>query len=188
MVIIVLEFTGSYEFALASIITVAMSSFISTRIFSYSFFDHQLLMRGFDLRQGRETLSLTDVSVATLSLEKRTPVGKKTEGLSLVNTLVRDQKTEAYIVDGNDKLIGRATIVSALKNEDKPADAFMESDYAYLSTDDNLQVALLTAREFVGEAIPVVDVDGVFIGCLSEGDILGGTMDWQENVKGYERN
>jgi hypothetical protein len=28
----------------------------------------------------------------------------------------------------------------------------------------------------------------MFIGCLSEGDILGGTMDWQENVKGYERN
>jgi hypothetical protein len=47
---------------------------------------------------------------------------------------------------------------------------------------------LLTAREFVGEAIPVVDADGMFIGCLSEGDILGGTMDWQENVKGYERN
>lgn len=188
MVMIVLEFTGSYEFALASMITVAMSSFISTRIFCYSFFDYQLLMRGFDLRQGRETLSLTDVSVATLSLEKRTPVGKKTEGLSLVNTLVRDQKTEAYIVDGDDKLVGRATIVSALKNKDKTADAFMENDYAYLSTDDNLQVALLTAREFVGEAIPVVDADGMFIGCLSEGDILGGTMDWQENVKGYERN
>ena len=115
-------------------------------------------------------------------------MGKKIEGLSLVNTLVRDQKTEAYIVDGSDKLVGRVTIVSALKNKDKTADVFMESDYAYLSTDDNLQVALLTAREFVGEAIPVVDADGIFIGCLSEGDILGGTMDWQENVKGYERN
>jgi len=44
------------------------------------------------------------------------------------------------------------------------------------------------ARNFVGEAIPVVDASGVYAGCISEGAILGGTLDRQEQVKGRERN
>ena len=49
IVIIVLEFTRSYEFALTSLILwQCLRS--STRLFGYSFFDRQLKGRGYDLR------------------------------------------------------------------------------------------------------------------------------------------
>jgi predicted transcriptional regulator len=64
----------------------------------------------------------------------------------------------------------------------------IESEYLVLNMADDLQDALAVARQFVGEAIPVVDEAGKLVGCLSEGAILGGTLDRQEEVKGRERN
>ena len=42
VIILVLELTGSYEYSIASIIPVAICSFITSRIFGNSFFDKQL--------------------------------------------------------------------------------------------------------------------------------------------------
>ena len=80
VVLIVFEFTRSYEFAVAAILAVSMSSFISTRLFCYSFFDRQLIARGFDLRQGREFLSLKDISVADLDAEVEAEQGNEERG------------------------------------------------------------------------------------------------------------
>lgn len=188
MVLIVLEFTGSYEFALAAIIAVAMSSFVSTRLFSYSFFDFQLMKRGVDLRQGREVLSLRDVHVSSLELTQGVCISEEASGEEIVEALKAANKTEAYVVDLNKKLVGRTTIVDVLNHGTLKASQFMERDYAVLCENDDLATALLVARDFVGEAIPITDNSGALIGCISEGDILSGTMDWQEQVKGYERN
>ena len=65
VVLIVFEFIAVTNLR-SSHSAVSMSSFISTRLFCYSFFDRQLIARGFDLRQGREFLSLKDISVSDL--------------------------------------------------------------------------------------------------------------------------
>jgi CIC family chloride channel protein len=188
MVLIVMEFTGSYEFALAAVISVAMSSFVSTRVFSYSFFDHQLMLRGIDLRQGREVLSLRDVYVSSLELGQGVCVAETSSGKEVVEALKISDKTEAYVVDIQKKLVGRTTIVDALNHESSDVTQFMQLEYASLCESDDLARALLVARGFVGEAIPVTDDSRKFVGCISEGDILSGTMDWQEEIKCYERN
>jgi predicted transcriptional regulator len=64
----------------------------------------------------------------------------------------------------------------------------INADYLVLKLSDDLQQALSVARQFVGEAIPVIDDSGALVGCISEGAILGGTLDRQEEVKGRERN
>lgn len=188
MVLIVMEITGSYEFALAAVISVAMSSFVSTRVFSYSFFDHQLMLRGIDLRQGREVLSLRDVYVSSLELGQGVCVAETYSGEEIVDELKFADKTEAYVIDIQKKLVGRTTIVEALNHESSEVTQFMQQEYASLCESDDLARALLVARGFVGEAIPVTDDAGKFLGCISEGDILSGTMDWQEEIKCYERN
>ena len=188
VVLIVFEFTRSYEFAVAAILAVSMSSFISTRLFCYSFFDRQLIARGFDLRQGREFLSLKDISVADLDIEA---VESATEGMTgeeLVSYLRASHRTEAYVVDAQGTLIGVVPILTALANPDQTASSLIGDDYLVLNLSDDLQEALGIARRFVGEAIPVVDEAGALVGCLSEGAILGGTLDRQEEVKGRERN
>ncbi len=188
VVLIVFEFTRSYEFAVAAILAVSMSSFISTRLFCYSFFDRQLIARGFDLRQGREFLSLKDISVADLDVEVVESVTEGMTGEDLVAHLRASHRTEAYVVNPQGILTGVVPILTALANPDLTASALIEDDYLVLNLSDDLQQALGIARRFVGEAIPVVDEAGALVGCLSEGAILGGTLDRQEEVKGRERN
>ena len=188
VVLIVFEFTRSYEFAVAAILAVSMSSFISTRLFCYSFFDRQLIARGFDLRQGREFLSLKDISVADLDVEAVESVTEGMTGEDLVAHLRASHRTEAYVVNPQGTLTGVVPILTALANPDQTASALTGDDYLVLNLSDDLQQALGIARRFVGEAIPVVDQAGALVGCLSEGAILGGTLDRQEEVKGRERN
>ena len=188
VVLIVFEFTRSYEFAVAAILAVSMSSFISTRLFCYSFFDRQLIARGFDLRQGREFLSLKDISVADLDVEVVESVTEGMTGEDLVAHLRASHRTEAYVVNPQGTLTGVVPILAALANPDQTASELIEDDYLVLNLSDDLQQALGIARRFVGEAIPVVDEAGALVGCLSEGAILGGTLDRQEEVKGRERN
>jgi CIC family chloride channel protein len=188
VVLIVFEFTRSYEFAVAAILAVSMSSFISTRLFCYSFFDRQLIARGFDLRQGREFLSLKDISVGDLDVEVVKPATEGMTGEEIVSHLRESHRTEAYVVNHQGTLIGVVPILRALANSESTASSLIEDDYLALSLSDDLQQALEIARRFVGEAIPVVDDSGTLVGCLSEGAILGGTLDRQEEVKGRERN
>ena len=188
VVLIVFEFTRSYEFAVAAILAVSMSSFISTRLFCYSFFDRQLIARGFDLRQGREFLSLKDISVADLDVDFVQPATESMTGEELLAHLRASNRTEAYIVDPQGILIGVVPILTALTNPSRTASSLIGDDYLVLKLSDDLQQALGVARRFVGEAIPVVDAAGALVGCLSEGAILGGTLDRQEEVKGRERN
>ena len=188
VVLIVFEFTRSYEFAVAAILAVSMSSFISTRLFCYSFFDRQLIARDFDLRQGREFLSLKDISVADLDVEAVESVTEGMTGEDLVAHLRASRRTEAYVVNPQGTLTGVVPILTALANPDRTASALIGDDYLVLNLSDDLQQALGIARRFVGEAIPVVDEAGALVGCLSEGAILGGTLDRQEEVKGRERN
>ena len=188
VVLIVFEFTRSYEFAVAAILAVSMSSFISTRLFCYSFFDRQLIARGFDLRQGREFLSLKDISVADLDVEAVDSVTEGMTGEDLVAHLRASHRTGAYVVNPQGTLTGVVPILTALANPDQTASALIGDDYLVLNLSDDLQQALDIARRFVGEAIPVVDEAGALVGCLSEGAILGGTLDRQEEVKGRERN
>ena len=187
-VIIVLEFTRSYEFALTSLIAVAMSSFISTRIFGYSFFDRQLKGRGYDLRMGRETLALLDYRVSKLNFEPGCVFNTKSLGSDVLLQLTASNKTEGYIVDDHGLLVGVVTIIDAMGNGDSSVDMFMSKDFHSLTFQQDLLSAMETAQSFVGEAIPMVDENNTYVGCITEGAILGAALEQQEAIKGYERN
>jgi len=188
IVIIVLEFTRSYEFALTSLIAVAMSSFISTRIFGYSFFDRQLKGRGYDLRMGRETLALLDYRVSELNFEPGCAFNMNSLGSDVLLQLTAANKTEGYIVDDDDLLVGVVTIIDVMGNQDSSVDTFMSQEFHVLTLQQDLLSAMETAQSFVGEAIPMVDENNTYVGCITEGAILGAALEQQEAIKGYERN
>jgi len=188
IVIIVLEFTRSYEFALTSLIAVAMSSFISTRIFGYSFFDRQLKGRGYDLRMGRETLALLDYRVSELNFEPGCAFNMNSLGSDVLLQLTAANKTEGYIVDDDGLLVGVVTIIDVMGNQDSSVDTFMSQEFHVLTLQQDLLSAMETAQSFVGEAIPMVDEKNIYVGCITEGTILGAALEQQEAIKGYERN
>ena len=126
--------------------------------------------------------------MADLDVEVVESVTEGMTGEDLVAHLRASHRTEAYVVNPQGTLTGVVPILKALANPDLTASALIEDDYLVLNLSDDLQQALGIARRFVGEAIPVVDEAGALVGCLSEGAILGGTLDRQEEVKGRERN
>ena len=65
-VLIILEMTMSYEFALAAMLSVVIATMVSNVIFGHSFFDRQLLDRGIDVAQGRGHIGRDFVNHARL--------------------------------------------------------------------------------------------------------------------------
>ena len=65
-VLIILELTQSYEYAVAAMIAVMVCNLLTNRVFGNSFFDRQLLDRGIDLLKGRESIALKPANCRTL--------------------------------------------------------------------------------------------------------------------------
>ena len=59
-IILVLELTGSYEYAIAATFPIVVCSFITSRIFANSVFDKQLISRGVEITKGREQIRLNE--------------------------------------------------------------------------------------------------------------------------------
>jgi CIC family chloride channel protein len=62
-IILVLELTGSYEYAIAATFPIVICSFITSRIFGNSLFDKQLISRGVAITKGREQILLNEVLI-----------------------------------------------------------------------------------------------------------------------------
>ena len=188
IVLIVFELTQSYQYAVAAIFSVAICSLISTRLYGYSYFDRQLLLRGFNLKLGREYLILDQLKVDGLDIRPVESFSADALCSEIVTSLRDLGNTEAYVTDHEQKLLGVVSLTNALRYpNEQAAAAFIEAP-SILELKFSLRDAMEVARSFIGEAIPVLDERGVLCGCLSEGDILGGVLSVQEEVKSYERN
>ena len=62
-VVIILEMTMNYEFALAAMISVVVCLMVSDALFGHSFFDRQLLDRGIDVSLGRGHIEMMESPV-----------------------------------------------------------------------------------------------------------------------------
>jgi CIC family chloride channel protein len=180
VIMIVIELTGSYAYGLSAMLCVILCSVLTLRFFGLSYFDRQLLDRGVDLRQGQEhiELALTPVneiqggSFVRLSPEVSVPNAQR--------ALADAQATEAYVCDGQDRLLGKIDIHS-LSHATTLTQA-MDANPTTLAADDNLNTAMTTASTFVGESIPVVD-NGRLVDALSEGDIFNKVLQIQAGLR-----
>lgn len=185
--LICFEFTQSYSYAVASLLGVSISSFISTRLYGYSYFDRQLRTRGLDLRKSGEFLSLQSIKVGELPISQMLSVEKNMLCEDALRLAVEHQSNEVVVVDSG-FFIGTTTVTKLLSNQDRSlASILLDNDFV-LRTDDDLAHAIDLIKNFIGEAIPVVDDSNMFLGGLSEGQILTGAMDFQEDLKRNERN
>ena len=185
--LICFEFTQSYSYAVASLLGVSISSFISTRLYGYSYFDRQLRTRGLDLRKGGEFLSLKSVKVGALPISPVFSVEKDLLCEDALKLAVESQSNEVVVIDGG-AFLGTTTVTKLLPNRDKRLASVLLDNDVVLHADDDLAHAIDVIKNFIGEAIPVVDENNVLLGGLSEGQILSGAMDFQEGLKRNERN
>ena len=65
-VVIILEMTVSYEFALAAMLSIVVAIMVSNLLFGHSFFDRQLLDRGIDVAQGRGHIEMMEIPIVSI--------------------------------------------------------------------------------------------------------------------------
>jgi CIC family chloride channel protein len=187
-VIIVLELTQSYAYAVAVMVSVMLCSLITNRLFGHSFFDRQLLDRGIDLLKGREAIALRQLIVGPFSEQNYVRATTQSTGQNLVHRLKSRGQTEAYIVDDGGKLLGKASIYAAIEAADNSIADFMDAQPIILYAHNSLDEAMLKVSQFVGESLPVVNAEtGELQGCITEGALFQAITDVQNQARTLER-
>ena len=188
-VLIVLELSQSYEYAVAAMIAVMVCSLITHRLFGHSFFDRQLLDRGVDLIKGREAIALENQVLEPYASQDHISVRKSDTGNTAREHMERREQTEAYVVDEGGILLGKLNIHQAISCGDDAVDTHMDKNPALLYADDSLKQAMIKVSDFVGESLPVVHKKSTqMAGSIAEGELFQAVIDVQSQARTIERD
>lgn len=182
-VLIVLELTGSYEYGVAAMVAVIISSLVTYRLFGLSFFDRQLLDRGIDMRQGRESIALSQRLVTTCVETSYVKLTPETTGSDAYRIMKEAGSMEGYVVDQSGAYIGKLDIFGAISASNNSIAGFLLSESTTLVEGDSLQNAMAKTIDFVGESIPILSNDKKRLkSVVSEGGIFQAVIDVQNTV------
>ena len=183
-VLIVLELTGSYQYALMALLSVTLCSTLTYKLFGLSFFDRQLLDRGIDLSRGREYTQMTQISVSEIEFSEHLTFKPGTEGEKILNVMTEKKMTEAYIVDDDQLLVGKINILALVEDRDNYMDK-IENNPITLSLDNALTEAIEIASNFVGESIPILK-EKRLVGAITEGDLFTKVLALEDDLRNEE--
>jgi CIC family chloride channel protein len=188
-VLIMLEMTMSYDYALAAMLSVVTAALMSHHIYGHSFFDRQLLDRGIDISQGRGHLEMMEIPVRDLVSDDYVTAHQSDSKSDVVSRMIAHGVSESYLLD-NKMFIGKLTLHELLQRPDDIGltDA-ADTDAISIKHDASLMQAIEIASTFVGESIPVINRDnGDLLGVVTEGDIFGLYLSTQNRITDLERS
>ena len=189
MVVIVMELTSSYIYALASLVGLTLSVSLSHILFGASYFDRQLGARGIDISTGRSGMFL---------MEKRASDYGSLDYIQLhCEDLVRDasrlmseqNKNEVIVLDANGQFYGKIELHSLIgKSATSKIEKFVDTNCVTIKHDASLQQAMEAAANFVGEAIPIINREtNQVISVITEGAIFDAYLKVQDTVIDMEK-
>ena len=188
-VLIILELTQSYAYAVAALMAVMASMLLTHRLFGHSFFDRQLLDRGIDLSLGREAIALSQHTLETHLSDEYIKVDETTLGQAALELMRQAEQTEAYVVSDSGRLAGKLSVHQAIQAHNQTVFQFADADPVLLNLDDSLQHAMHTVSDFVGESVPIIDRETrELLGVITEGDLFKAVIDVQSIVRHQERD
>ena len=189
VIMIILELTMSYEYAIAALVSTMVAVMISNSLYGHSFFDKQLEQRGIDLSQGRGNLELMLKKVEAIVSQDYLVVSKNEKISSVIKKMSKNNNSEAYCIDKKGKFLGKcklSEIACAVKN--KTISKFLEKEPTSIKLDASILQAIEVASDFVGESIPVISrLDGKLAGVVTEADIFQAYMSTQVKINDLER-
>ena len=188
-VVIVLELTMSYEFALGAMISVVVALIVSDALFGHSFFDRQLLDRGIDISQGRGHLKLMETEISHIISSDFVSIDPSSNVQKTLKILSSAGKSEGYIIDKKQKLIGKVDIQSLVyETPGRQIPDLVQRKPITIKSDASLQQAIEVASGFVGESIPVVDrKNNKILGVVTEADLFQSYLRTQAQVVDLEK-
>jgi CIC family chloride channel protein len=189
MVIIVLELTNSYAYALASLVGLAISvGYVQIR-FGSSYFDVQLLHRGIDISDGRTGLFMTETDILRFADLNFYTISESETVASAVSLMSKIEQSELMVVNESGEFIGKINSLSLFNKKGTLVSAeVIDKDCVYIDHDASLQSAMEIASNFVGEIIPIIQTDQKkAVAIITEGAIFQAYLSKQNQTVEMEK-
>lgn len=193
-ILIVFELTRNYDLTIAAMVSVGFANLAGYRLIGRSFFDVQLKALGFDLSLGRDKVVMDSRDIADYLTEDFVAVRADTSLLELQERLIEGGKSEAYVLDENNRYIGTVNLiqfVALLKNKvslNEQCGKYAILEQIILQPNTSIWSAMEKVQGFVGESIPVIanDNSGVMLGVVYEATIVKAYVDTLHKVRREE--
>ena len=189
MVIIVLELTNSYAYALASLVGLAISvGYVQVR-FGSSYFDVQLLNRGIDISDGRTGLFMNETDILQFA-EINFYTIKDSETISdAVLLMSKNDQSELIVESESGEFIGKVNSLSLFNKEGTLSSSnVIDRDCVVIDHDASLQTAMEIASDFVGEIIPIIETNRKkAVAVITEGAIFQAYLSKQNQTVEMEK-
>jgi CIC family chloride channel protein len=177
--LIIFELTRSYEITIAAMVTVVFSNLVAYHWYGRSLFDTQLAERGLDLSLGRDRAYLKHQQVIDHMTQVLPCCDSSTSCEELNDQFKSTALKTAVVIDADEKFLG-------LVHLDQLGECTPEANLVSLVSSEGLVFdettslwsAMQAMRDYIGEAIPVVDsVSGRYLGAMSENELIGNYLD-----------
>jgi len=177
--LIIFELTRSYEITIAAMVTVVFSNLVAYHWYGRSLFDIQLAERGLDLSLGRDRAYLKHQQVIDHMTQALPRCDSSTSCGELNDQLKSSALKTAVVIDADEKYLGLVYL-------DQLGDCTPETNLVTLVSSQgpefdettSLWSAMQAMRDYIGEAIPVVDsVSGRYLGAMPESILIGSYLD-----------
>ena len=116
---IILELTSDYEATLIAGISIVFASLVSYKVIGQSVFDKVLLNKKIDLKIGRENIKLQETSVSEITHKDFCILPHDAKLGDALKKMVKEQKSESYLVDNTNKLLNKFELHFLLKKSNK---------------------------------------------------------------------
>ncbi len=186
MILIVFELTRNYELAIAAMVSAVFANLLSYRIFGRSLFDVQLKNKNIDLSQGREEALLKKILLAEFDKRQYVVANIKDSIDAVIIKLTQNDKTEIAVIDDNGFFKGIIHLHKLYENKEKQLTAITKIPKIIFKESTTLWDAMLESRDFIGEAIAVVDADNKLTNMLSEAELMKAYFNTVHNVHKQE--
>ena len=188
-IILVLELTGSYEYAIAATFPIVICSFITSKIFGNSLFDKQLISRGVAITKGREQILLSEILINEYVDENYTKFNLTTSVSKAIKLLTKNNTTEGYIVSKDNKYVGKISLIDLVNSKDSDLNQYIIPKPLVIDPKSNLLDVIKKLSSFVGESIPIVDKETkIMHGIISENDVLVAYLDISNEINQIEKH
>ena len=188
-IILVLELTGSYEYAIAATFPIVICSFITSKVFGNSLFDKQLISRGVAITKGREQILLSEILINEYVDLNYTKFNSNTSVSQAMKSLTKNNTTEGYIVSKDNKYIGKVSLIDLVNNKDDNLNNYILKKPLVIDPKSNLLEVIKNLSSFVGESIPIVDKKTkTMCGIISENDVLVAYLEISNEINQIEKD
>ena len=187
-IILVLELTGSYNYAIVAMLPIGICNLITYLSFGSSFFDVQLKNRKILIDEGREHILLSQTKVLNYIDQNYSMLNKEITTDAAIKILQQNNTTEGYFIDNNKNYLGKINLINLINSKSSKAFLFRDKKHIILNPDQSILETIEKLSNFVGESIPIVNTENnKMLGIISENDVLDAYIKLSNEIKNIEK-